>query len=181
MGSILPMCWPVSQLMLVGMNKPGHWRTAMPMQTDETRIAPRAGVSARLSARLRSHQLDEALARGMPPESAAPLALRARRLTALSRRRAIARGLRRVIRDTCRGGPPSRARISPRRAQVIGAADKLTELADALATPGPVPARGVAQAFLLLTDGTGPLYDANNTANLGACAAIAAGNLRLEE
>lgn len=153
----------------------------MPIQTtDETRIAPREGVSARLIARLRSRQLDEALARGTPPETATPLALRARWLTTLSRRRAIAHSLRRLIRDTCRGGPPSRARISPRRARVIAAADELTRLADALATPGPVPARGVAQAFLLLTDGTGPLYDANDTANLRARAAIATSNLRLE-
>jgi hypothetical protein len=153
----------------------------MRTQTDGTRIAPREGVSARLIARLRSRQLDEALAGGTPPETTTPLALRARRLTKLSRRRAIAGGLRRVIRDTCRGGPPSRARISPRRAQVSAAADELSRLADVLATPGPVPARGVAQAFLLLTDGTGPLYDANDAANLRARAMTAASNLRLEE
>jgi hypothetical protein len=153
----------------------------MRTQTNETRIAPREGVSAHLIARLRTRQLDEALAGGTPPETTTPLALRARRLTRLSRRRAIAGGLCRVIRDSRRGGPPSRARISPRRAQVSAAADELTRLADALATPGPVPVRGVAQAFLLLTDGTGPLYYANNAENLRARAATAADNLRLEE
>jgi hypothetical protein len=39
----------------------------------------------------------------------------------------------------------------------------------------------VAQAFLLLTDGTGPLYYADDADNLRARAATAADNLRLEE
>jgi hypothetical protein len=147
----------------------------------EAQIAPQEGVLTRLSARVRSHQLDEALARGTPPESGASLALRTRRLTTLSRRRAIADSLRRVIRDTCRGVPPPQARISPRLSQVIAASDELTRLADTLATPGPVAARGVAQAWILLTDGTGPLYNANSTANLRARAASAANNLRLED
>ena len=148
---------------------------------DEEQIAPQSGVLARLGARLRSRRLDEALAGGTPPETAAPLALRARRLTTPSRRRAIADGLRRVIRDTRRGVPPSQARISFRLSQVTAASDELIRLADALESPGPVAARGVAQAWILLTDGTGPLYNANSRANLRACAASAADDLRLED
>lgn len=152
----------------------------MAIQTvGEPQIAPHEGVLARVSARVRSRHLDQQLARGTPPETAAALALRARRLTQLSRRRAIADGLRRVIRDACRGVPPSQARISPRLSQVIAASDELIRLADTLVTPGPVAARGVAQAWILLTDGTGPLYNANTTANLRARAATAATNLRL--
>jgi hypothetical protein len=147
----------------------------------EPQIAPQEGVRARLSARLRSRQLDEALAQGTPPETAAPLALRARQLTTLSRRRAIADGLRRAIHYTSRGVPAPRALISPGRTQVIDASDELIRLADALASPGPVAARGVAQAWILLTDGTGPLYNANSTANLREGAASAADNLRLED
>lgn len=147
----------------------------------EAQIAPQAGVLDRVSARFRSHQLDRALAQGIPPETAAPLALRARRLTTLSRRRAIADGLQRVIRDARRGVPPSRARISPRVAQVIAASDDLTRLADVLASPGPVATRGVAQAWILLTDGAGPLYNANSTGNLRARAASAANNLRFKD
>jgi hypothetical protein len=85
-----------------------------------------------------------------------------------------------VIRDTCRGVPPHQARLSPRLTQVIAASDDLTRLADALARPGPVAPRGVAQAWILLTDGTGPLYNGNSKANLRARAATAAGNLSLE-
>ena len=148
--------------------------------SSELRIAPQEGLLARLTAGLRSRRLDEQLARGTAPEIAAPLALRARRLTTLARRREIADGLRRVIRDTCRGMAPSQARISPRLSQVVAATDDLTRLADALASPGPVAARGVAQAWILLTDGTGPLYNANSTGNLRARAATAAANLRLD-
>lgn len=154
----------------------------MVMQFDNTttvQIATRPGLSARLIERFRSRRLDRALASGTPPESGAPLALRARRLTALPRRRVIAAGLRRVLRDACRGAVPSQARISPRLSRVISASDDLTRLADRLATPGPVAVRGVAQAWILLTDGTGPLYNATSHANLRARAASAADNLQL--
>jgi hypothetical protein len=147
----------------------------------EPQIAPREGFRDRLNARLRSRQLDDALARGTTPEAAASLALRARRLTTLSRRRQIAEGLRRVTRDTCRVVPPSRVRISPRRSHVVAASDDLTRLADALAHPGPVAARGVAQAWILLTDGAGPLHNPTSTANLRARACTAANNLRLRD
>jgi hypothetical protein len=147
----------------------------------EPKIAPKDGVLDRLRTRFRGRQLDQELARGVPPETAAALALRARWLTTLSRRRVIADGLRRVIRDTCRGVPPSQARISPRRSQVTAAVDDLTRVADALARPGPVATRGVAQAWILLTDGTGPLYNPNSTANLRARAANAANNLCVED
>jgi hypothetical protein len=86
-----------------------------------------------------------------------------------------------VIRDTYRRVPPSQTRLSLRRRQVIAATGELTRLADTLANPGPVAARGVAQAWLLLTDGTGPLYNPNSTANARACAARAANNLRLDD
>ena len=144
-------------------------------------IAAQPSLRARFSARVRSHQLDLDLARGTSPEAAAPLALRARRLTALSQRRAIAASLRRVVRETCRGVPPSRVRISPPPSQVIAASEDLGRLAETLARPGPVAARGVAQAWILLTDGTGPLYNPGSTGDLRARAATAASNLRLDD
>jgi hypothetical protein len=145
------------------------------------RIALRASPLDHLHARVRRSQLDEALARGAPPEASAPLALRARSLTRLSRRQAIAHGLRRVTGVTDRAAAASKARVSPRRSEVRDARDELTRLADALAHPGPVAARGVAQAWILLTDGTGPLYNPNSTTNLRACAASATDNLRLDD
>jgi hypothetical protein len=147
--------------------------------TNEAHIAPPEGVLDRLSVGLHSRRLDEALARGIPPETTPSLALRARRLTTLSRRREIADGLRHVMRETCRGAR-SPAQVSPRRSQVAAADEELTRLADALATPGPVAARGAAEAWILLTDGTGPLYNAESPASLRARAAGAARDLCLD-
>jgi hypothetical protein len=147
--------------------------------TSEEQIAPPTTVRDRLSARLRSRRLDKTLARGTPPETAGRLALRARRLTTLSRRRAIANGLRRVIREAGREAPPARARILPRVPQVVAANDELIRLVNTLVSPGPVAARGVAEALILLTDGTGPLYNPYSPGNVGQRAASAADNLRL--
>jgi hypothetical protein len=61
------------------------------------------------------------------------------------------------------------------------AVGELTRLADALATPGPVAARGVAEASILLTDGTGPLYNAHSRASVSARAARAIDDLRLAD
>jgi hypothetical protein len=61
---------------------------------------------------------------------------------------------------------------------VTAASGELAALADTLAKPGPVAASGVAQAWILLTDGTGPLYNANSRLSLCAGAARAAKALR---
>lgn len=60
-------------------------------------------------------------------------------------------------------------------------ARRLTDLsnADALFEPGPVAPRGVAQARMLLTDGTGALFNARSDASLRASAVTAIENLRL--
>ena len=52
-------------------------------------------------------------------------------------------------------------------------------LADRLAAPGPVDVRGVAQAQLLLTDGTGPLYFPGATEELRARIANALSRLEV--
>ena len=58
--------------------------------------------------------------------------------------------------------PPARAARPPhvpiRRDRVGRSASELAELAAHLVQPGPVPARGVAMVYQLLTDGGGPLY-----------------------
>jgi hypothetical protein len=66
----------------------------------------------------------------------------------------------------------------PSRARVRAACDELSRLADTLEDPGPVDAVGVAQALLLLTDGTGPLYNPDSRASLCAGAERAAQKLR---
>ena len=108
-------------------------------------------------ARLQAHALDRELARGVAPESCGALTLRARTLIGPSARATLARQLRRVVSDA-RGGHVWLRRVAVRRPAILDAADELDVLADRLAAPGPVDVRGVAEAQLLLTDGTGPLY-----------------------
>jgi hypothetical protein len=132
----------------------------------------------RLAARWRPRRLDRALAGGTPPEASAALALRAERLTEPEQRRSIAQALRRILRDAREGRRAAPGRVMPSRARVTAAGDQLSLLADTLDEPGPVAAGGVAQAWLLLTDGTGPLYNPYHRTTLGAGAAQAARELR---
>jgi hypothetical protein len=126
-------------------------------------VGRRASLRDRLMARLRAHALDHELARGVAPESCGALTLRARTLIGPSARATLARQLRRVVSDA-RGGHVWLRRVAVRRPAILDAADEL----DVLAAPGPVDVRGVAQAQLLLTDGTGPLYFPGATEELRA-------------
>jgi hypothetical protein len=140
-------------------------------------VADRGGRMAAVSARLRAHQLDLALAQGASSEATPAIARRARRLVSLRERRSIASSFRWMVKDACDGGRRSRQLVLPNRAQIARAQEELTRLADALTEPGPVAARGVAQALLLLTDGSGPLYNSGSKASLGEYAARATDNL----
>jgi hypothetical protein len=119
-------------------------------------VAPPPRIRDRLAARVLARRLDWALANGADSEQSPALAIRARRLTSLSRRRIIAGSLWRLMWD----------------GRVAGdGRDQLADLANALAKPGPVDPRGAARAWLLLTDGTGPLYGRGNLRGYAASAA----------
>lgn len=153
----------------------------MPVKTrNELWIAPRERLRDRLAARVRRPRLDAALASGTPAEASTQLALRARRLTNTSFRHELARTIGRLVRDVDALAPPCRARISPHRGRVAAAADTLGELADALAQPKPVSARGVAQALILLTDGTGPLFNPHNCGSVRNRVLAATANLTID-
>jgi hypothetical protein len=123
--------------------------------------------------------LDAALAKGVPAESTPALALRARRLTALCDRREKASTYRSLIREALGEASGCRMRVAPYRERVAAASQTLSRLADALNQPGPVDPRGAAEAALLLTDGTGPLYNPEAAVNLDACASRALADLAL--
>jgi hypothetical protein len=129
-------------------------------------IAARPRLRDRLAVRWRARHLDRALAAGTPPEASLALALRAQELTEPERRRSIAGGLRRIARDASAGRRSPVARIQPDRVGIKAASEQLRLLADRLDQPGPVAARGVAKAWLLLTDGTGPLYNPHSRSTL---------------
>jgi hypothetical protein len=141
-------------------------------------VAERPRWRDRLAARWRARRLDRALADGASPEASVALALRAQRLTESDRRWAIAGALRRVIREVDEGQRAVVGRIALNRGAVNAASHELRRLADTLDGPGPVAAPGVAQAWLLLTDGTGPLYSEHSRVALSARAAHAADQLR---
>jgi hypothetical protein len=141
-------------------------------------LVQRPSLWDRLATRVRPRRLDRALAGGTPPEASAALALRAQQLTEPESRGSIAQALRRILREAQQGPRPALGRVIPSRARVRAAREELSRLADTLEDPGPVDAVGVAQALLLLTDGTGPLYNPDSRASLCAGAERAAQELR---
>jgi hypothetical protein len=112
--------------------------------------------------RLHGPCLDAELAAGVPPELSARHAARARWLVAPRTRQVLADGWERLLvsaRGTT-GGLSNRTPI--RRQRIRGAEPEIRELIRALRANGPMPARGIAVASKLLTDGRGPVY--NNSA-----------------
>jgi hypothetical protein len=142
-------------------------------------IAARPRLRDRITARLASHRLDLALAAGVPAETSSTLALRARHLSDFKERSALAGGIRRLVGQAEPGRPRSAFPIIPSFGHVTAARDVLGTLADTLADPRPVRVRGVAQARLLLTDATWPLYNPRCERTLRTQARIAAENLEL--
>ena len=149
--------------------------------TTARRPAKRPRARDRLAARLCRHRLDRALAGDRVLPMRAGLTLRARALADRAVRGALGRQLRRVVDDATRGGHVSPGvRIRPSRPAVLGARRELEALADRLQAPDQVAAQGVAQARLLLTDGTGPLYRRGGTDDLRAAVARALASLQPE-
>jgi hypothetical protein len=121
---------------------------------------------------IRRGTLDRLLAAGGDPCWDPELALRAAQVTAVGRRRALAKGLERVVRDAHR--PPRWTCAAPldRRA-VRAAAPALRALAAGLTeatAPGP---QGVALVDQLLRDPGSPLYAPGDEDALRECARIA--------
>jgi hypothetical protein len=152
--------------MFIGNDKSAGERAGSRVEDGDLVVAGSGRWTDRLVVRMRAGHLDRAMARGAPVESTPALALRARRLTALRDRRTKAATYRRLLCEAGEDASRSYARITPRRRRVLAAGAAIARLADALAQPGPVAARGAAEASLLLTDGTGPLYNSGYEASL---------------
>ena len=114
---------------------------------------------ARLRVRLHRTRLDRELAEGRDPEACGDRALRARQLTDTVTRRRVARSLRGVVAKAERapGGLGSAAPVC--RSAVVAWREGLLGLADRLEQPRPVNPCGVARALVVVTDGSGPLYN----------------------
>lgn len=124
----------------------------------------------RLLARLRGASLDASLAAGAAPESSPLLAARAQVIVTPRARRQIAASYQTLLRAAHRTGSyPDRrypvvsartvARAVPVCAdRVLAAEPAIHGLTGRLTLAAPLPARGVAMARVLLTDGTSPVY-----------------------
>jgi hypothetical protein len=115
----------------------------------------------RLRTKLRSRQLDRALAAGASPSESGELSLRAEQLATANRRlaNAIEHLILRSELDPRFDFPQSPLRRTPfNRANIRANRASLDDLADALRGSGPLPVRGLAMASALVHDRAGPLY-----------------------
>ncbi len=138
----------------------------------------------RLLARVRASRLDRDLAAGALPDATVPLALRAQILVRTRTRRGMARGAQRLLERAMQApaANPSPAPAAGRlmmpaggllqvpvcRDRVTDSAEELGDLIRRLLGRGPVAARGVALASVLLSDGSGPLYRRSSADDLRA-------------
>lgn len=128
-------------------------------------VPHRVRLRDRLRARLRSVELDRALAAGARPEQSAALELRARNLIAARTRSEFGHSIRRIARPS--RSAPSVVRVPAAGTTLADSDHLLHRLARRLLAPAPVDARGMAQVRLLLSDGSGPLFDRRRASELG--------------
>jgi hypothetical protein len=120
--------------------------------------APRATIGARVMARLLAGKFDRMLAVGVPAPAGSALAVHAARLTSTGEREAIARALRRSVRDAHDGEAPLSSRVPLNAPNIVAAEDTIDAITLRLHAPRPVGVRGMARLRQLMADGTGPMY-----------------------
>jgi hypothetical protein len=146
-------------------------------------FAPRAparlfgpSLPARIAARLRAASLDASLAAGADPAQCPQLAARAAYLTSRTNRRRLAATVECLVHAATL--PAKRLRVRPARRAVVANGNALLELAAILRDPGPVYARGVAELWLALRDGNGPVYVDHHGEALARQVAVVSAGLR---
>jgi hypothetical protein len=127
-------------------------------ESDSRLTTRRAGLWQRLAVCLRASRLDREIAAGASPDITADLALRAQALVRMSVRHDLAKSVQRIVDSSTGATVSGRPRVPLCPDRVTEARDELQVLIEHLRTPGPVAAQGVAQARVLLSDGSGPLY-----------------------
>ncbi len=133
---------------------------------DRDRPRRKYRIRDRVRLALKAHRLDRALAAGTPEDTSPALALRAQTLVSPEVGDALGDQLRRIVRDVDQPPGGAKMRIEPSREQVLAAEQDLRRLASRLQSPRRSKAAGVAKVMLLLTDGTGPLYDRSTGTSL---------------
>ncbi len=121
-----------------------------------------------------SWRIDGELAVGRPPEWSRLHAARADHLESTAFRTELANDWDHVLEvATGRAAATRQSRAVLRRDRIADAEPQIRELTTLLRAPTPTPARGVASAYVLLTDGTGPLYSPVSEVILSAAIAEA--------
>ncbi len=130
--------------------------------------SPSPTLRRRLRVQLHRGRLDQQVAEGFGPDPVEDRALRARQLSAMRARRRLARSLRARVKDA---EAPAAIRMSAAvplcRRAVLPWRESLLGLAERLERPDPVNPAGVARVLVLLTDGTGPLYNPAAAGRMG--------------
>lgn len=117
-------------------------------------------------------RVDEELASGVPPDSNPFLRERARYLASRDSRLKMARGLGRTLHQVER--PVLHTSQVPVRSRAVrAAAPALQMLAERLRGTLPIGPQGAARTKILLTDGSGPLYNPGSGSDLSAAAGCA--------
>lgn len=111
-------------------------------------------------------RLDRRLAAGDDPDSGRLLAARAQHLVSVAKRQELAECWENLLARARRSPAPAHAAMSIRADRVLAAEPDVLDLIAHLRMALPVPARGVAAAHVLLTDGAGPVYDKRAAAGL---------------
>lgn len=131
-------------------------------------VLARARGRDRFLARWRQTTLDTQIAAGLPAERLRLRAVRAGMLTEPARRRKLAKFWAALLTRAGDQALHARSWVPVQRSRVLAAEDEIRQLIALLGAALPVPARGVAMANLLLTDGSGPIYDPRSRVDLRA-------------
>jgi hypothetical protein len=122
----------------------------------------------RLASGWLSTHLDAQLAAGRSPDHGRLRAVRAAVLVDPSARAKLANYWEHLLERASTAPAAIGGRAPLAREQILAARPEIVELGSALRANSPVPARGVALATVLLTDGTGPVYSRHSRRDLRA-------------
>lgn len=120
----------------------------------------------RALARLNATTLDRRLAAGEAPSTDRVLAARADQITDPEKRSKLADDWEHLLRTAHQPIAPRSPRLPLQSAKVIAAEHHVRELVAMIRGPVGVDPRGIAIARLLLSDGTGPLYNPRRAGEL---------------
>jgi hypothetical protein len=131
-------------------------------------------IRDRALARWQRSSLDARLAAGCPPDSDRLLAVRALALVRPATRERLARSWDHLLEVAHARPSPPNLRAPVCRGRVVGAEVEIQRMLIGLRACVPIPARGVAIASHLLTDGAGPVYNRQSPVDLRASLEAAA-------